>query len=312
MSTPDTSLFFKFPQIDRQQQDLAIAQKQALIAEQKARTEDQLAQAEYRTREADKLREQNEETRKTYNAQEGARAYIQDAHDRGLPTPSMDELIGRFGNYAMPFLTAMTARDKEDLANRKEQSDNYLKLHGAMIDALSLDPDESKHPEIERTVYQRALQAGWITQAQANQFLQSPPDKLDQLEAGRKAEQRKNDELKAASERNFKDAESLKNAAQTAQANAAAEKDQYGVSKPFPPEVEAQKIRMEKPPTPSNEDKELADFIKRRETDPKLKPYAADRTGLYEWKKAQEASQGEAAVQLSPAGLDVAADMFAK
>src|SRR5439155_6341403 len=106
------------------------------------------------------------------------------------------------------------------------QSDNYLKLHGAMIDALSLEPDESHHPEIERTVYQRALQAGWITQAQANQFLQQPPDKLDQLEAGRKAEQQKNDALKAASERNFKDGETLKNAAQTAQANATAGKEQ--------------------------------------------------------------------------------------
>src|SRR5438552_15042170 len=166
MSTPDTSLFFKFPQIDRQQQDLAIAQKQAVIAEQKAATEDRLAQAQYRTREADKLRQDFEEKRKTYNAQESVRSYIQQN-----PNASIDELIGVGGNYAMPFLNEITARTKDDLANRKEQSDNYLKLHGAMIDALSLDPDESHHPEIERSVYQRALQAGWITPAQANQFL---------------------------------------------------------------------------------------------------------------------------------------------
>ena len=215
MSRPDTSLLFKFPQIDRREQDLQEAQKQALVAERGAQVQNQLAQAEERKRQADKLRQDNEEKRRTYNAQEGARAYIQDARARGLPTPSMDELIGRFGNDAMPFLTAMTARDKEDLANQKERSDNYIKLHGAMIDALSLEPDESKHQDVERAVYQRAVQQGLITTDEANQFLQQPPDKLDQLEASRKAEQRKNDDLKAASERNFKDAETLKNAAQT-------------------------------------------------------------------------------------------------
>src|SRR5436190_8350301 len=141
MTHPDTALYF--PQIDRQQEDLQIAQKQALIAEQKARTEDQLAQAQYRTREADKLRQQNEETRKTYNAQESVRSYLQQN-----PNASIDELIGVGGNYAMPFISERVARTKDDLANRKEQSDNYLILHGAMIDALSLDPDESKHPEI--------------------------------------------------------------------------------------------------------------------------------------------------------------------
>src|SRR2546428_343653 len=103
------------------------------------------------------------------------------------------------------FKIPYTNAGEEDLQEAQKQ---------ALIDALSLEPDESKHQEIERTVYQRALQQGLITQAQANQFLQQPPDKLDQLEASRKAEQRKNDELKAASERNFKDAETLKNAAQ--------------------------------------------------------------------------------------------------
>ena len=105
MSRPDLNVFKQIPYTNAAEEDLKQAQTQALIAERGAQVQNQLAQAEERKRQADKLRQENEEKRRTYNAQEGARAYIQDAHDRGLPTPSMDELIGRFGNYAMPFLT---------------------------------------------------------------------------------------------------------------------------------------------------------------------------------------------------------------
>src|SRR5439155_24169721 len=64
-------------------------------------------------------------------------------------------------------------------------------------------------------------------------------------------------------------------------------KEEYGVSVPFPPEVEAQKIRMEKPSQPSNEDKELSDFLELRKTDPKAAQYSADRLGLAKYKAEQ-------------------------
>src|SRR5438552_19050748 len=101
MSTPDTSLFFKFPQIDRQQQDLAIAQKQALIAEQKARTEDQLAQAQYLTREGDKLRHQNAVTRLIYNVKHSVDDLVQQN-----PNTTRQDHMRAGGDYALPYIKA--------------------------------------------------------------------------------------------------------------------------------------------------------------------------------------------------------------
>src|SRR5439155_19800655 len=89
--------------------------------------------------------------------------------------------------------------------------------------------------------------------------------------------------------------EQVKNA-QIAASQATENAAKFGKSVPFPPEVEAQKIRMEKPPSPSNEDKELADFLELRKTNPTAAKYSADRLGLAKYKAEQ--IRAPAAVQI--------------
>src|SRR5438552_13513878 len=184
MSTPDTSLFFKFPQIDRQQQDLAIAQKQALIAEQKARTEDQLAQAQYRTREADKLRQQNEETRLTYNAKHAVDDLLQQN-----PNATIQEQMTKGGLYALPYIKERAdANSKQAEADLRQHTAHaqYVDWAGHAADGLSQLPADQR-PKAFQEAIQRELQPGgehdlWAKntgqdpQAIANQLLQSGTD----------------------------------------------------------------------------------------------------------------------------------------
>src|SRR5439155_2433240 len=95
------------------------------------------------------------------------------------------------------------------------------------------------------------------------------------------------DELEAKSKRNLQDQQAAEAAARSKKEEAETEQAKFGKSVPFPPAVEEQKIRMEKPPQPSNEDKELADFIELQKTDPKAAQYSADRLGLAKYKAEQ-------------------------
>ena len=181
MSTPDTSLFFKFPQIDRQQQDLAIAQKQALIAEQKARTEDQLAQAQYRTREADKLRQQNEETRLTYNAKHSVDDLLQQN-----PNATIQDQMRAGGVYALPYIKERAdANSKQAEADLRQHTAHaqYVDWAGHAAYGLSKLPADQRPKAFQESI-QREMQPGgeidlWAKntgqdpQAIANQLLQS-------------------------------------------------------------------------------------------------------------------------------------------
>src|SRR3989442_962353 len=111
MSRPDTSILFKFPQINRQQEDLQEAQKQALIAERGAQVQNQLAQAEERKRQADKLRQQNEETRLTYNAKHAVDDLV-----RRKPNATIQEQINEGGLYALSYI-----KDKADALSKQAE-----------------------------------------------------------------------------------------------------------------------------------------------------------------------------------------------
>ena len=314
MSRPDTSLLFKFPQIDRREQDLQEAQKQALIAERGAQVQSQLAQAEFRKREADKLRQQNEETRLTYNARHAVDDVLQKNSNATIA-----EQMTAGGVYALPYITERaTALSKQAEADLRQHTAHaqYVDWAGNAALGLSKLPADQR-PKAFQEAIQREMQPGgqidlWAKntgqdpQAIANQLLQSGTDdetlqreiamtpalKVQIDENRQKAKDALDEQVKnaqiAASQ-----ATTASRGAQQAQAEATTKKTNSeteriergetpvptapktpvpGVDVPFSKDVEAQKIRM----------------------------------------KAQEASQGEAAVQLSPAGLDVAADMFAK
>src|SRR5439155_20826098 len=218
MSRPDTDLFFKFPQIDRQQQDLQIAQKQALIAEQKARTEDQLAQAEERRRQADNLVLKNQETRRTYNAQQSVQTLLQTK-----PDETIEEQISTGGMYAMPFIKERLAQTQEGINQAKARLDQHSRkmqeIGDAALNLKSLPPDQ--RPQAHQAHVQRMLQDGIISQQEANAMLQShdTDEELDQIIATTPAAQtqikRQQDDLEAKSKRNLQDQQAAEAAART-------------------------------------------------------------------------------------------------
>src|SRR5437773_3638047 len=81
MSRPDTNAFYTIPYTNTREEDLKEAQTQALIAERGAQVQNQLAQAEERKRQADNLTLKNQETRRTYNAQQSVQTLLQTKPD---------------------------------------------------------------------------------------------------------------------------------------------------------------------------------------------------------------------------------------
>jgi hypothetical protein len=172
--------------VQRQQEDLQRANIESQIAERKANEMLRGIAAQEKLAQAQKMQQDWEEKRRTYDAQEAVRARLKEANDRGLPMPSVNELIGIGGNYAMPFIKEILDREKIAHENDTAKFEQYSRLQTEMgkeaIGLKNLRPDQ--RPEAHRQAVQRMRQAGIIpTDEMANQILAShdTEDELDQI-----------------------------------------------------------------------------------------------------------------------------------